>query len=130
MPEPSSLPKLRTLLWRGCRKKCPGCGQGPLYQGWIKLHEHCALCGLRLLPDQGDLWGPLLFFDRLLFLIPLIGVIYFRQFHASLLWLVPLGGALCILLVITLPQRNGMSLALDYWVRCKAGDLSDPTHRD
>ena len=107
------IPKLKTLLWRGCRKKCPQCGQGALYQGWIKL------------PNQGDLWGPLLFFDRVLFIIPLIVVIYFRQFNSDLIWLLLIGGVMVFLLICTLPQRNGMSLAIDYLIRRKAGDLSD-----
>lgn len=121
----SPIPPFRTLLWRGCRKKCPQCGRGDLYQGWIKLHEHCSICGLRYLPNQGDLWGPLLFFDRVLFIIPLIVVIYFRKFDADLTSLIVIGGAMVGLLIFTLPHRNGMSLALDYLIRRKAGDLSD-----
>ncbi|HKI70184.1 MAG TPA: hypothetical protein VKA67_11385, partial [Verrucomicrobiae bacterium] len=70
MNEP--IPKLRTLLGRGCRKKCPQCGQGPLFIHWIKMHRNCSKCGLHYLPDQGDLWGPLVFLDRLLFIIPII----------------------------------------------------------
>jgi uncharacterized protein (DUF983 family) len=119
------IPKLRTLLWRGCRKKCPQCGRGDLYQGWIKLREQCSVCGLRYLPNQGDLWGPLLFFDRVLFIIPLIVVIYFRKFDSDLTTLLLVGGAMIFLLIYTLPHRNGMSLALDYLIRRKAGDLSD-----
>lgn len=118
-----SIPRLRTLLWRGCRKKCPQCGDGALYQGWIKLHEHCASCGLQYLPNQGDLWGPLLFLDRVLFIIPLIVVIYFRQFNSDTRWLLLIGGVMIFLLVFTLPHRNGISLAVDYLIRRKAGDL-------
>lgn len=125
LPSPGNIPKLRTLLWRGCRKKCPQCGQGKLYQGWIKLHARCSVCGLLYLPDQGDLWGPLLFLDRVLFIIPLIVVIYFRQFNSDPWWLIVIGGAMVLTLIFTLPQRNGMSLAIDYLVRRKAGDLSD-----
>ncbi len=126
MNSPPPIPKLRTLLWRGARKKCPQCGRGALYQGWIKLHEHCASCGLQYLPNQGDLWGPLLFLDRVLFIIPLIVVIYFRQFNSDVRWLLLIGGGMVFLLVFTLPHRNGMSLAIDYLIRRKAGDLSEP----
>jgi uncharacterized protein (DUF983 family) len=118
-------PKFRTLLWRGCRKKCPQCGQGDIYQGWIKLRENCTVCGLRFLPDQGDLWGPLLFLDRVLFIIPLIVIIYFRQLNPDMIWLLLIGGVILFTLIFTLPHRNGMSLAIDYLIRRKAGDLSD-----
>ena len=124
------IPKLRTLLWRGCRKKCPQCGRGNLYQGWIKFHDHCPVCGLKYLPDQGDLWGPLLFLDRVLFIIPLIVIIYFRQFHSNLIWLLVMGGAIVFTLIFTLPQRNGISLAIDYLIRRKAGDLSDQNEKE
>jgi len=129
-PDPQSapqvpLPNLRTLLGRGCRKRCPQCGQGPLYQGWIKLHEHCPVCGLRYLPDQGDLWGALLFFDRILFIVPVIAIFFLRQFDFHTTSLLLLGGSLVFVLIYTLPHRNGMSLALDYLLRRKGGDLSD-----
>lgn len=125
MNPPPPIPKLRTLLWRGCRRKCPQCGQGALYSGWIKLHKHCASCGLHYLPNQGDLWGPLLFLDRVLFIIPLIVIIYFRQFNAGGHWLFIIGGGMIFTLVFTLPHRNGISLAIDYFIRRKAGDLSE-----
>jgi uncharacterized protein (DUF983 family) len=120
------IPKLKTLLWRGCRKKCPQCGQGALYQGWIKLYDHCPVCGLQYLPDQGDLWGPLLFIDRALFIVPLIVLIYFRLTSSNLTGLFVIGGVMIFTLVFTLPHRNGMSLAIDYLIRRKSGDLSDP----
>lgn len=120
-----TLPKTRTLLWRGLRKKCPQCGEGPLYKGWIKLHEHCPVCGLRYLPDQGDLWGPLLLLDRLLFIIPMVVLFYFGVVKPNWIFLVVFGGGMTLLLVLTAPNRNGASLALDYLIRRKAGDLSD-----
>ena len=61
----------------------------------------------------------------MLFIIPLIVVIYFRQFNSSLIWLLLIGGGMIFLLVFTLPHRNGMSLAIDYLIRRKAGDLSE-----
>jgi len=63
-----SIPKLSTLLWRGWRRKCPQCGQGALFRRWITLHDHCPVCGLKYLENQGDLWGYLLLVDRGLFI--------------------------------------------------------------
>ena len=117
------IPKLSSLLWRGWRKKCPQCGQGDLYRSWMRLHEHCPACGLKYLESQGDLLGPLVFLDRLLFLIPLVVLFYFGVWHPRLLWLVLSGGATLFLLVYTMPNRNGVSLAIDYLIRRKEGDL-------
>ena len=113
------IPEFKTLLWRGCRKKCPQCGQGALYQRWMKLHERCPVCGLQYLANQGDLFGTLLFLDRVLFLIPLVVLIYFRLWHPNQLVFFIFGGVMLFLLVFTMPHRNGAALAIDYWVRRK-----------
>ena len=118
------LPKLRTLLSRGWHKKCPQCGQGELYRKWMRLHEHCPACGLKYLESQGDLIGPLVFLDRLLFLVPLVVLFWFAGWHPNLLLLVLLGGAALFLLLYTMPNRNGVSLAIDYLLRRKEGDLN------
>jgi uncharacterized protein (DUF983 family) len=124
MSEP--IPKLSTLLGRGVRKRCPHCGRGVLFQRWIKLHDRCSVCGLQYLPNQGDLWGPLVFFDRVLFIIPLIVLIYFRIWHPNWMLFFCVGGAAVFLLMFTMPHRLGMSLAVDYWIRRKWGDLAEP----
>jgi len=128
MPEP--FPKLRTLLWRGLRRRCPHCGQGPVFKGWIKMHDRCSGCGLQYLPDQGDLWVYLVAIDRALFIFPLIVMIYFRLYVADIRWFYLVAGALLILFVGTLPQRNGIALGADYLIRRKWGDLSEAeSHR-
>jgi uncharacterized protein (DUF983 family) len=124
MSEP--IPKLSTLLWRGCRKRCPQCGQGALYQRWMKLHDHCSVCGLQYLPNQGDLWGPLVFVDRIVFLIPLVVLFYFLRWHPNPIILALFGGAMLFLLVYTVPHRNGISVALDYLIRRKSGEQVGP----
>ena len=122
------LPNYRTLLKRGCRKKCPQCGEGNLYQRWLKLHEHCSVCGLHYLPDQGDLFGALMFFDRVLFIIPIVVLIYFRLWHPSLALFIVFGALMVFALIFTAPHRNGVSLGIDYRIRRKCGDLADDAH--
>jgi uncharacterized protein (DUF983 family) len=31
---------------RGLRLRCPNCGQGHLFSGFLKVSEHCEVCGL------------------------------------------------------------------------------------
>jgi uncharacterized protein (DUF983 family) len=121
-----SFPSLRTLMWRGARKKCPQCGKGPLYHHWMTLHERCPNCGLQYLANQGDLWGPLVLLDRVLFLIPLVLLCYFKIVRASGAVLLGIGAGLLFILIFTMPNRNGVSLALDYFIRRKSGDLAPP----
>jgi uncharacterized protein (DUF983 family) len=112
-----SIPSLKTLVVRGARKKCPRCGQGELFRKWNTLHDSCAVCGLKYLESQGDLWGLIIFFDRALFIFPIIVMIYFRLYNASSGWFYGGGVAMLFLLIFTLPQRTGICLALDYALR-------------
>ncbi len=120
------IPKLRTLLWRGWCKKCPQCGQGQLYKRWLNVNERCAVCNLQFLPDQGDLWGPLIFLDRLIFIIPVIVLFFFNLWHPGPVLLIVFGVLMVFTLVFTMPNRNGVSLAVDYLIRRKSGDLVEP----
>lgn len=119
-----SVPKLSTVLARGWRKKCPHCGQGDLYRRWMRLHERCPVCGIKYLENQGDLIGPLMFLDRVVFIVPVIVLFYFGVWHPTLLGVLGLGGIALFLLVYTMPNRNGLSLAIDYHIRRKDGTLA------
>jgi len=119
------MPPMKTLLWRGWRKKCPHCGKGDLYKGWLKLHEHCPECGLRYLTNEGDLLGALFFLDRALFLIPFIVLFYFHIWHPNMVLFIISGVIMLYLLVFTMPNRNGMTLAFDYYIRRSNDDISE-----
>ena len=119
-----AIPNWRTLLGRGLRRKCPQCGQGDLFNRWFKLRNHCPVCSLKYLENQGDLLGLLLFADRVLFMVPLIAVFLVTQ-NAKVLWPYFFGGALTIALIVTFPHRMGLSIALEYRIRRKSSDLSN-----
>ncbi len=47
-------------LSTGLRCRCPRCGRGPLYSGYLTVRERCETCGLDLRKaDSGD--GPAVF---------------------------------------------------------------------
>lgn len=110
-------PPLATLLARGVRKRCPQCGEGALFKRLNIMHERCAVCGLRFLEDQGDLFGYLFVLDRALFILPLIAMVFLRLYVPSSSWFYVLWAVLMVALVFTLPQRTGMSIAVDYLLR-------------
>jgi uncharacterized protein (DUF983 family) len=122
MAEP--IPSLRTVLARGMRRRCPQCGRGNVFKSWLKLHDHCEVCGLQFLNNQGDLWAYLVAVDRALFIFPLIVMIYFRIYNPHSPWYYVFSIALLAGFLYTLPHRNGMSLGVDYLIRRKHGDLS------
>ena len=123
MSEPT--PTLVTLIRRGWRRKCPRCAQGNLYQRWMRLHDQCPVCGLKYIQNQGDLLGPLMFLDRVLFMVPVVVLLYFGVWRPALSGFVVFGVVCLFLFFYTMPHRNGVSLALDYLIRRKQGDLAD-----
>jgi uncharacterized protein (DUF983 family) len=35
------------MLWRGLRRRCPRCGAGRLFYGWLAIREECPTCRYR-----------------------------------------------------------------------------------
>jgi uncharacterized protein (DUF983 family) len=61
----------------GLQCRCPRCGRGPLYAGYLTLVEKCEVCGLDLrASDSGD--GPAVFvmFIVLIVTVPLVFLVY------------------------------------------------------
>lgn len=110
-------PGLTTLIARGWRKRCPRCGEGPLFRRYNVLHDRCSVCGLQYLEDQGALFGYLFLIDRALFVFPLIVLIYFRLHVPGAGWFYVASVVLVFALFYTLPQRSGVGVALHYYRR-------------
>jgi len=41
-------------LVRGWRRRCPGCGSGPLLRGYLKVRDTCPVCGEELHHQRAD----------------------------------------------------------------------------
>jgi uncharacterized protein (DUF983 family) len=101
--------------------RCPRCGQGKLYSGFLKVAERCSVCHLNLAEaDSGD--GPAVFLIFILgaIAVPLAFVLQFSLelpdwLTMSILTLVVLGGALLLL-----RPAKGLMVALQY--RNRAGE--------
>ncbi len=60
---------LKAALSRGLRRKCPHCGKGRLFSGYLKQVEHCAECGEALgaiKAEDGPAWLTILVVGHLL----------------------------------------------------------------
>ncbi|MFB9263462.1 DUF983 domain-containing protein [Bradyrhizobium erythrophlei] len=51
MREAVSLPK---ALWRGFTMKCPNCGRGHVFRRFLKVADHCEVCGEDFTPQRAD----------------------------------------------------------------------------
>src|SRR5262245_65075350 len=49
--------RVTRALGRGLRLRCPQCGATPLFRGWFRMAEACALCGLYFERAQGYFVG-------------------------------------------------------------------------
>ena len=43
-----------TALRRGFRGRCPRCGQGKLFRAFLKVDDHCSVCGQDFTPHRAD----------------------------------------------------------------------------
>jgi uncharacterized protein (DUF983 family) len=109
---------------RGLRGRCPRCGEGKLFQGFLKLRDKCDRCGLDYsFADAGD--GPAVFVILIgggivVFAALLTEVVYQPPYwlHAAL-WL-PL---ILIVTLISLRVIKGLLIALQYHHRAAEGRL-------
>ncbi len=116
---PDNLP-----IGRGLRGRCPRCGEGRLFQGFLSLRPACERCGLSFsFADAGD--GPAVFVILIgggivVFAALITEVVYQPPYwlHAAL-WL-PL-----ILIVTLVPLRliKGLLIALQYHHKAAEGRL-------
>ncbi|MEH2565803.1 DUF983 domain-containing protein [Bradyrhizobium sp. AZCC 2289] len=125
MPD-QTLPPLAQSAMRGIACKCPRCGEGKLYAGFLTLAPRCESCGLDYaFIDSGD--GPAIFIIMLAGAIVvgaalIVEVNYQPPFWVhAVLWL-PL-----ILVTTLLPLRSMKSLliALQFHHKAAPGRLID-----
>ena len=43
-----------TAMKRGFRGRCPRCGEGKLFRAFLKVDDHCSVCGLDYTPHRAD----------------------------------------------------------------------------
>ena len=112
-----SLNSLKTDLWNGLRGRCPHCGQGRIFRAFLKVADHCDVCGEELHHHRADdLPAYLVIVIVGHLIVPLIlhvEVAYTPAYwiHAAL-WL-PLTLALSLLLIQPI---KGMVIALQWRV--------------
>ena len=115
---------ISTALWRGLRKRCPHCGEGPLFSGWHQLGR-CSICGLVFVRNPGDTWAFTIIGDRLP-VAAIIVLIYFGVVRSHPRLGVTLMIVSVALLIWTAPNRWGVGIALHYLSRVYWPDPADP----
>ncbi len=92
----------RSPLLAGLALRCPNCGKGRLFKGYLKLADRCAACGEDLSAfEQGD--GPAVFVTLVMGIVVVGLALYVETAYMPPLW---------VHAVLWLPLTLGGSLAL------------------
>ena len=116
---------LRQPITRGLTGRCPGCGEGRLFDGFLTLRTSCERCGLDYsFADAAD--GPAVFVIFLagfivVFAALVVEVVYQPPYWVhALLWL-PL---IALTTLVPLRPIKGLMIALQYHHKAAEGRLS------
>src|SRR6187399_2751297 len=125
MPD-DALPTLTESALRGIACRCPRCGKGKLYAGFIDLRPACESCGLDYaFIDAGD--GPAIFIIMIAGAIVVGAALIVEVKYQPPFWLHALLWLPLILATTLLPLRSMKSLliALQYHHKAAEGRLID-----
>jgi uncharacterized protein (DUF983 family) len=121
-----SWPKLDPLQ-TGILGRCPRCGQGKMFDGFLKLADRCDVCGLDFsFADPAD--GPA-FFVLCFACVPSVILTLWIELHFSPPFWVHLVTSLPFLLVTCLgPLRplKGWLVASQFYYKAKEGKIAGP----
>jgi uncharacterized protein (DUF983 family) len=99
--DPGSAPALSPFA-AGLRCRCPRCGRGPLFRGFLTVRDRCQVCGLDLrAQDSGD--GPAAFIVFIVGAIVVGGALGLEVTYEPPVW---------VHLVLWLPLTVILTLAL------------------
>lgn len=108
---------LGPALYKGWRRKCPNCGNGPLLKGYLKVRESCTVCREDLTPqraDDGPAYLTILIVGHLM--APLLHIA-FVQFRPEPLVMFTIFAVGCVALSLyLLPRLKGVVVAFQ-WAR-------------
>jgi uncharacterized protein (DUF983 family) len=123
MPRPTQAAPLISTALRG---KCPRCGQGSLFAGYISVAPKCNVCGLSLAGhDTGD--GPAFFIMLPLCILTAVSALLVDRFIAPPLWVHMVLWPLFIAAVVGYSLRpvKAVMIGLQYRYRDMEKDESD-----
>ncbi len=108
----------------GMGGRCPRCGDGKLFKGFLSVAPSCDLCGLDYaFADSGD--GPAVFVMLIAGFIVVGGALWFDFRYEPPMWVhlvvtLPLGALVCLAILRPL---KGVMIALQYQNKAEQGRL-------
>ena len=116
---------LGSTIRRGILGRCPACGQGKLFRGYLTLADRCNRCGLNYgFADAGD--GATVFVILVAGFILVAGALFVEVRYAPPYWLhAVIWGPLAILVPLALLRPfKGVLVALQFRHKAQEGRLA------
>lgn len=107
----------KAAAWRGWRRRCPACGEGPLLKGYLTVREACPACGEDFRPqraDDGPAYLTILIVGHIMAPLLVIVFVEFRPHPGILAGIFALGTV--ALSLYLLPRLKGVLVAIQ-WAR-------------
>jgi uncharacterized protein (DUF983 family) len=111
----------------GLRCRCPRCGQGPLFRGFLELAPSCTVCGLDYgFADPAD--GPAFFVICFACIPSVLFAVWLEVAFGVSIWVHVFVSVPVILLSCLVPLRplKGWLVASQYFHKAEEGRLADP----
>lgn len=121
---PHDAPPLGTTILRGLASRCPRCGEGRLFSGFLKLAPRCSRCDLDYgFADAGD--GPAVFIILIAGLLVAGAALITEVIYSPPLWVhALLWGPLAVIACLgPLQPFKGALIALQYHFQAAEGRL-------
>ncbi|MGB3313758.1 MAG: DUF983 domain-containing protein [Albidovulum sp.] len=127
LPDDDDRP-MRPAMLCGWRRRCPNCGKGAMFSGYLKVRDCCAACGEDLhhhRADDGPAYLTILIVGHLM--APLI-MWAFVKFRPDPLVLSSVFAFGCVALsLFLLPRLKGVVVAIQ-WAKRMHGFGTEPAH--
>jgi uncharacterized protein (DUF983 family) len=125
MPDSVDQSSPRVAVLRGLRGRCPRCGEGKLFGGFLTLAPRCEHCGLDYaFADSAD--GPAFFVMSISGFIVVFAALAVEVLYQPPFWLHAMLWLPLILITTLLPLRpmKGLLIALQYHHKAAEGRLA------
>ncbi|MGC6511306.1 MAG: DUF983 domain-containing protein [Parvibaculales bacterium] len=110
--------QVKQAMWRGLRFKCPACGEGSLFEKYLKVSDQCPACGQVFSGHQADDAPP--YFTIFILGHLIIPTMYFvERAYMPPLWVhVVLFSIITITAsLVSLPATKGATVGLQWALR-------------
>ena len=118
---------LRPALYKGWRRKCPNCGNGPLLKGYLKVRDNCSVCREDFTPqraDDGPAYLTILIVGHLM--APMLHIVFVAWRPEPLIMFTIFAVGCVALSLYLLPRLKGMVVAFQWARRMHGFGRKDP----